>query len=217
MQRDLQLHDGRLRRREDGHAVRVGGQQRRHRAPGKRALLPAVVGRVAALGVAWWFRVNEKEWARRRLIGPAAASDAPLGMPARRFECAGLVRATEQAPVAPGWAASLAGCRLPVPGRCCPHRTDCRGTPHMNFRGTFPESSGGELGFERFSRGAELPVRAEGRVIELAGSSCASPSEADPTLCLPILNLLLHAAWLLRRGAASPTGPRPRRLEAHFA
>ena len=92
----------------------------------------------------------------------------------------------------------------------------------MNFRGTFPQSSGPrvvrvELGFERFSRGAELPVRAEGRVIELAGSSCASPSETDPTLCLPILNLLLHTAWLLRRGAASPTGPRPRRLEAHFA
>ena len=92
----------------------------------------------------------------------------------------------------------------------------------MNFRGTFPQSSRPrvvrvELGFERFSRGAELPVRAEGRMIELAGASCASPSEADPTLCLPILDLLLHAAWLLRRGAASPTGPRPRRLEAHFA
>jgi len=81
LQRDLQLHDGRLRRREDGHAVRVGGQQRRHRAPGQRALLAAVVGRVAALGVAWWFRV--KAWARRRLIGTAAASEAqaPLGMP----------------------------------------------------------------------------------------------------------------------------------------
>ena len=66
----------------------------------------------------------------------------------------------------------------------------------MNFRGTFPESSGGELGFERFSRGAELPVRAEGRVIELAGASCASPSEADPTLWggRRCLNLLLHAA-----------------------
>ena len=87
----------------------------------------------------------------------------------------------------------------------------------MNFRGTFPESSGGELGFERFSRGAELPVRADGRMIDLAGSSCACPSETDPTLCLPILNLLLHAARLLRRGAASPTGPRPRGREAHFA
>ena len=87
----------------------------------------------------------------------------------------------------------------------------------MNLRDTFPESSGGELGFERFSRGAELPVRAEGRMIDLTGSSCASPSETDPTLCLPILNLLLHAARLLRRGAASPTGPRPRRREAHFA
>ena len=52
------------------------------------------------------------------------------------------------------------------------------------------------MGFERFSRGAELPVRAEGRVIELAGASCASPSEADPTLWggRRCLNLLLHAA-----------------------
>ena len=78
MQLDLQLHDLGLRRGEDGYAVRVGGQQRGHRAPGQRALLAAVVGRVAALGVTWCFRV--KEWARRRLIGPAAASEAPLGM-----------------------------------------------------------------------------------------------------------------------------------------
>ena len=87
----------------------------------------------------------------------------------------------------------------------------------MNSRGALPEPPRGKLGFELFSRGAELPQLAEGRVIELVAVNCASPSEAGPPPCLPVrLNLLLHAARLLPPvRSAGPPGPR--RLETHFA
>ena len=43
----------------------------------------------------------------------------------------------------------------------------------MNSRGALPEPPRGKLGFELFSRGAELPQLAEGRVIELVAVLCA--------------------------------------------
>lgn len=85
----------------------------------------------------------------------------------------------------------------------------------MNSRRAFPAR--GKLGFELFSCGAELPVLAEGRMVELVEANCASLSEAGHTPCLPVsLDPLLHAACLLR--TVRPAGPPGlRRLEAHFA
>ncbi len=85
----------------------------------------------------------------------------------------------------------------------------------MNSRRAFPAARG-KLGFELFSCGAELPVLAEGRMVELVEVNCASPSEAGHTPCLPVsLDPLLHTACLLRTVPAGPPGLR--RLEAHFA